>query len=131
MKYRYIIYTICVTGILCSITAWAQHSISEDELDPNQIFYGDSSNFSTPAEVDMDEVIKATPEYKEIIKKKINRGTGRYWILQSNATARAHKAITEFAKTSEYDLIANTGYLSSLETPIEADDVTKAVIKNL
>jgi len=115
--------------LVCVTVAYAEFSIPGDEIDPNQIFVGSPASFSNPAEVDVEALIAATPEHKEIKKKKIDRGTGRFWILHSNATDRVYRAINDYSESSGYDLIANKGYLGGLSTPVEARDVTNAVKK--
>jgi len=120
---------VCAFVVSATSLAWAGHVIPSNEIDSNEIFFGNPSSFEKPAEVDVEAVIMATPEFKEIKKKKLDRGTGRYWILHSQATNRASKAISNYATETEYDLIANVGYLGNLEAPIEADDITKDIIK--
>jgi len=107
------------------------YSIPEDTLIAKNIFWGDGSGFDKPAEVDYNKVVIETPEYKSIKKKKVKSGTAKYWILMSEASDRAIKVICEFGNNSEYDLIAETGYLSGLDPPIECDSITKLVIKQL
>ena len=121
----------CVFVAFLASFAWAGNLIPSEEIDTNEIFSGNPSSFEKPAEVDVDAVIKATPEFEEIKKKKLDRGKGKYWILHSQATNRAHKAISTYANDSDtdYDLITNIDYLGNLETPIEADDITKDIIK--
>ena len=110
------------------MTAFADE-IPEDLIDKSEIYYGEANAFENPAGVDMGIVIRATPEYQEIKKKKIDRGTGRYWILYSQATDRANQAITEVAEESEYDLVAGLEYLSSCE--VESDDITELVVEKI
>jgi hypothetical protein len=117
------------TALIVSLWAYADLVIAPDEIESSQIFYGNASNFSNPAEIDVEALIKATPEYKEIKRKKIDQGTGKYWILRSNATDRAHRAILQLAEDLEYDFIANEGYLGSLSTPIECDNLTEQAIE--
>jgi len=129
MSFRKTVSFISAACLICLTVAYAEFSIPSGEIDNNEIFFGSPTSFSNPAEVDVEAVIKATPEHKEIKKKKIDRGTGRYWILHSNATNRAHRAIRDYAENSGYDLVANIDYLGSLTVPIAADDVTKAIKK--
>lgn len=109
--------------------AYSDMVIPPDDIESDQIFFGNPSSFSKPAEIDVEALIIATPEYQEIKRKKINKGTGKYWILRSNATDRAHRAILQLAEDLEYDFIANEGYLGDLPTPIECDNLTKQAIK--
>ena len=106
-------------------------SIPEDEVKSQKIFKGSTSDFDKPAEVDLDKVIAATPEYKEIKKEKLEQGSGKYWILLTKATERAIKAVVAATKDSKYDLVTAKGYLKSLTQPIKCDDITKTVLKKL
>lgn len=106
-------------------------SIPEDEVKKQKVFKGNTSDFDTPAEVDLDKVIAATPEYKEIKKEKLEQGSGKYWILLTKATERAIKAVVAATKDSKYDLVTAKGYLKSLTQPITCDDITKTVLKKL
>jgi hypothetical protein len=106
-------------------------AIPPEALDEQQIYYGDAASFEKPAEVDYRAVVKATPEYAEIRENKIERGTAKYWILLSNASDHAIKAISQVAQDTDYDLVANQGYLGSLEPAIAAEDVTEQVLEVL
>jgi len=106
-------------------------SIPEDEVKKQKVFKGNTSDFDKPAEVDLDKVIAATSEYKEIKKEKLKQGSGKYWILLTQATERANKAVTAAIKDSKYDLVTAKGYLKSLKKPIKCDDITKTVLKKL
>ena len=109
----------------------AGDSIPKDQIDASQIYYGSPSSFENAAEVDIETVIEATPEYQEITKKKLDRGTARYWILQSEASNRALKAISDLAAETDFDLIAEEGYLENLDPPIGSQDITKLVVSKL
>jgi len=106
-------------------------SIPKDKVDESKIYHGSASSFETPAEVNIEKVLEATPEYKEISKDKIKRGTGKYWLLQGDASNRAIKAIKEVAEKTDFDLIAQKGYLGKLKPPIESEDITKLVVEKV
>jgi len=86
------------------------------------------TGFEKAGEVDYDAVLRATPELKELKRSKIERGTGKYWILMSQASDRSTRAIADIGQGTDYDLIALQGYLSSLTPAIPADDLTKLVL---
>ena len=115
--------------LILSANACAEYSIPAEEIKKGEIFAGDPEKFINPAEIDMNALIFSTPEYREIKKKKISKGTGKYWILRNRATERCHKAIKQVIKDEEYDLIVNEGYLGSLKTPIECENLTKKTLK--
>ena len=109
----------------------AAYTIEEKQVDPQKIYWGLPSSFEKPAEVRYQEIIVETPEYKELKDQKIERGTGRYWILISQASDRAVRTIAQVGQESEYDLIAAEGYLGGLEPAIPADDVTERGIRTM
>ena len=104
---------------------------SVESADEKKIYYGSAKEFDKPAEVDYQEVIKATPEYKQIKEEKIERGTGKYRILLSQASDRAVRVIGEVGKGTEYDLIAAQGYLKELDPAIPTEDITETVLETL
>jgi hypothetical protein len=107
------------------------YSIPEDQIQSQKVYWGAATGFEKPGEVDYDSVVKATPEYKELKKKKIERGTGKYWILMSQASDRTTRAIAQVGQNTEYDLIVAQGYLASLEPAIPSEDITDLILQEL
>ncbi len=107
------------------------YSIAPEKVDRQKIFYGTPEKFEKPAEVDYEKIVRTTPEYQEIQKKNVERGSGRYWILLSQASDHAVRAICKVGEETEHDLIAARGYLGGLDPPIPAVDVTDVAINNL
>jgi hypothetical protein len=128
IRYQTIVLFLLI-GYAFSISAFAEHTIPVEEIKVEEIFAGDAASFTKPAEIDMNALILSTPEYNEIKKKKLDKGTGKYWILRNQATERAHKAIIEVVNGEDYDFIANEGYLGSLATPIDCENLTKKALK--
>lgn len=128
MRRRHSLSVLLFTVIIPVIAVAAQ-SIPEAQLDSSRIFYGSPAAFDNPAEVDIDAAVQSTPEYQEIVKKKIDSGTGKYWILISEATDRVHRAISEVGKVKDFDLITHKGYLGSLEPPVACADITGQVLE--
>lgn len=106
--------------------AWP-YAIPKERQDSQQVYAGSLDRFERPGEVDMAAVIAQSPEYERIQEKKIKRGTGEYWILLEKASQRALRAVTVFAKNSDYDLITANGYLASVNTEIAVENVTEQV----
>ena len=104
-------------------------SIPKDQLDKKKIYWGNDENFSKPASVDYTHLIKVTPEFKKIKNDKIERGSGKYWILVSQASDRVVKALAYVGEKSDYDLICANGYLKNLDPPVASDDLSETVIK--
>jgi hypothetical protein len=122
-------FIIPLVFITLTLVAYADFSIPTADIELDQIFFGNPTNFTKPAEIDIEALTLATPEFKEIRRKKIEKGTGKYWILRSNAADRAYRAIQKLTEELDYDFIANEGYLGDLLTPIECDNITKKAIK--
>lgn len=116
---------------LASVGSVYAHSIPADKIDPQKIFFGTAEAFETPARVNYQKIVKATPEYSSIKKKKIVSGSAKYWILISKASERAQRLIKEVGEESSYDLIAADGYLDTMDPAIEAKDVTELVLEKL
>jgi len=110
-------------------SAWAStYSIPPEKVDAQKVYFGSASGFEKPGKVDYQSVVKATPEYAEVRKKKIEPGTGKYWILLSQASQRAVRAISEVGQETGYDFIAAQAYLGSLEPGIPSEDITPLVL---
>lgn len=117
---------------MAATAAFAQlYSIPVDQMDSKKVFWGAATGFEKAGEVDYEAILKATPEVKQVKREKIERGTGKYWILMSQASDRSTRAIVEVGQNTEYDLIAVRGYLASLTPAIPADDLTKLVLNQL
>ena len=106
-------------------------AIAPDKVDEQRVFWGDPKGFETPAEVDYKAVVLATPEYSEMKKKKVEKGSAKFWILLNNASERALRAIGEVAVSTEYDLVVDKGFLGALEPPLEGGDITTQVLDKL
>jgi len=124
-----LVLLLLLTGL--SGAAAVAFSIPAEQREPQKIFWGEASSFDKPGEVDYQEVIKATPEYQEIKGKKVQKGTGKYWILLSKASDRAVQAIAGFGEDTEFDLIAAQGYLGSLTPAIPVENITSLIIKSM
>lgn len=125
------------TTMISAIIVWVSpalagtYAIPTEKLDGQKIYWGNATSFDKPGEVNYETVLKATPEFGQLKKKKIERGTAKYYYLMSQASDRAVRAIIEVGRGAEFDLVAAKGYLASLETPIQAEDLTELVLKNL
>lgn len=133
---RYLVLTIWSVFLLGAeatepAKATTTYSIPANKIDVQKLYFGNAVSFAKPGNVDYEAIIKATPEYDEVKKKKVEVGTGKYWILLSQASDRAVRAISEVGQETGYDLVAAQGYLGSLEPPIPADDITQLVLAKL
>lgn len=106
----------------------ATYSIPPEQVDVQKVYVGAPSGFEKAAKVDYESVIKATPEYEEVKRKRIEPGTGKYWILLSKASNRAVRAISEVGQNTGHDFIASQAYLGGLEPGIPSEDITPLVL---
>ena len=106
----------------------APYSIPPEKQNIKKVYFGTATSFEKPGKVNYESVVKATPEYKEVKKEKIEQGTGKYWILLSQASDRANRAISKVGQESGYDFIAAQAYLGSLEPAIPSEDITPLVL---
>lgn len=119
-----------VVSLLGVFVAGAEiYAIPAGQVDSQKVYWGATTGFEKAGEVIYDEVIKATPEYKQLKREKIERGTGKYWILMSQASERAARAIAEVGQNTDYDLIVTSGYLGKLSPAIPVEDITALVIR--
>ena len=97
---RYLVLTIWSVFLVgAEVTEPAKavttYSIPAQKIEVQKVYFGNASSFTKPGSVDYEAIIKATPEYDEVKKKKVEVGTGKYWILLSQASDRAVRAISE------------------------------------
>lgn len=129
MNWRVRTLLIAVIAVTVGSAMVLAATIPDNQVDKTKIYWGLASGFEKAAEVDYPKVVTSTPEYQELKAKKIERGTGKYWLLMTQASERAVNAIQVVGKESEFDLIAAQGYLGKLEPAISAEDVTDQVLK--
>jgi len=129
-QFTIIVGALAMILILSSNSAWG-YAIPSDQLDETKVYYGSSGEFENPAEVRYQDLIKATPEYRQVKEENIERGTGKYWVLLSKASDRVNSAIRETGEDTDYDLIASAGYLESLEPSVSAEDITDLIIERM
>lgn len=131
MGLRVYTYGLLTAVLFCVAVSASGLSIPTEKQDVQKIFYGAADEFEKPARVNYQDVVKATPEYSSIKKKKIVSGSAKYWILISKASERAQRLIKEVGEETPFDLIVADGYLESLEPAITAEDVTELVLEKL
>jgi len=99
----------------------------EEQLNPKFIYFGDlnGKNFKKAVSIDNEMLLNLTPEYQKIKDSKIERGTGKYWILASQAADRLRIAVTRYGQKSGVDLIVSIKYAQKEDLDLsELCDVT-------
>ena len=92
------------------------------------VVFGNAAVFSTPAEVDVDKVFEAIPEYREIREKQLGAGDARHALLIGKASRRFRCSLKKAAKAAGYDLVARRG---TVKSAAEVPDITQDVIDRL
>ena len=127
---RTVAVLLCGVALACAAVA-ESYTVPADKVNEQKIFWGNPAKFEKPAFVDYKAVVMATDEYKSIKQNKIETGSAKYWILISQASERAVKAVVAVGKESQYDLIVAKGYLESVGLTVQPADVTNAVLERL
>jgi len=127
---RTVAFLLCCVALACAAMA-ESYTIPADKVNDQKIFWGNPAKFEKPASVDYKAVVMATDEYKSIKQNKIEAGSAKYWILISQASEKAVKAVAAVGKEGPYDLIAAKGYLESVGLTVQPTDVTNAVLERL
>ena len=109
------------------------YSIPTEKVNTQKVYWGSAASFQKPGRVDYEQIVKSTPEYSSIKKKKIQSGTAKYWILLSKASDHAVRLISEVGQETDFDLIVASGYFEEikLEKPAETPDITSLVLAKL
>ena len=99
-------------------------------IDATKVRHGNYSEFDATAEdlvatVDSKIVYRAIPEYKTILREKLEEGSARYAILIRTCT-RKFKAALKLSQGS-YVLIVEVGGVKDYPTT----DITQNIIKNI
>ncbi len=77
------------------------------EIPTTKYYFGHPNSNENVGFISRTDLIKSTPEYKEIKKEKIEEGTGKYWILLDKATNKVQKAINNYAQEHGFDFITD------------------------
>ncbi len=127
---RIVVVLFCGVALACAAVA-ESYTIPADKVNEQKVFWGNPAKFEKPASVDYKAIVMATDEYKSIKQNKIEAGSAKYWILISQASEKAVKAVAAVGKESQYDLIVAKGYLESVGLTVQPTDVTNAVLERL
>lgn len=131
IKHAFVMGALAVAVLLAIPGVVLAHTIPADKVDEQKVFWGSPASFEKPGEVNYTKIVKSTPEYGAIKKKKIKPGSAKYWIQMSAASNHAVRIISEVGEDTGYDLIVAKGYLGSVEVNVAADDLTAMVLEKL
>ena len=97
-------------------------------VDAKDVYFGSHKRFSKPAEVDAGSVFAEISDYKKIKDEKLEPDSARYQLLMSRASRKFLKAVKSAAKSSGYDLVAESGSVDSEDhVPTITQDVIDAL----
>lgn len=91
------------------------------------VLFGEASNCSKPATVDIEKVAEKTPEYKEIEAQGLSQDSARYKLLASAMLKRIKEACKAVAGDQGHDLVVRAGDISNAKGMTESDLTTKVV----
>lgn len=117
-------------------------TVTKEEMPEDKIFYGTyAEKITNPHCFDKTVLLGLTPEWKEIKGKKIDKGTGKYWILLSAANDRVDKQINAYTQDAELEFLCDRETLFNVlrkmeqfksvseKTLISEFDVTDSIAK--
>jgi Skp family chaperone for outer membrane proteins len=91
------------------------------------VLFGESSNCSKPATIDVEKVAAKTPEYKEIQNQGLSEDSARYKLLMSAMLKRIKEACKAVAEDQGHDLVVREGDISNAKGLTQSDLTTKVV----
>lgn len=97
-------------------------------VDADAVYYGRTTGFKSPAEVDVDAVYAAIPEYRKLLEKELEPEDAEYVLLMTKASRRFKKAVRAAARALQHDLVARIG---SVENVDDVPDISQEVIDRL
>ena len=91
------------------------------------VLFGEASNCSKPATIDVEKVAEKTPEYREIKAQSLAEDSARYKLLMSAMLKRIKEACKAVAEDQGNDLVVRDGDISNGKGLTESDLTTKVV----
>ncbi len=91
------------------------------------VLFGEASNCSKPATIDVEKVAEKTPEYREIKAQSLAEDSARYKLLMSAMLKRIKEACKAVAEDQGNDLVVRDGDISNSKGLTESDLTTKVV----
>lgn len=113
-----------VSLLSCAVPAAAQGVVLKNKA---VVLFGESSNCSKPATIDIEKVAEKTPEYKEMKAQGLAEDSSRYKLLASAMLKRIKEACKAVAEDQGNDLVVRFGDVSNAKGLSESDLTTKVV----
>ncbi|PIE23119.1 MAG: hypothetical protein CSA62_08760 [Planctomycetota bacterium] len=95
------------------------------------VLFGNPGSCKAPAEVDLEEALRHTPEGQQIEDEGIRKGTARYSLLARRGLARVRQAIRRVAVTMGKDCVVKAGSILRKPDAMDVSDITDSVIDEL
>lgn len=99
--------------------------MSENRISMKYVYFGTPNQYSNPATVQYNTLLKNMAEYK---KAQTCQGTGSYWLLLDTANNKAVKKIVDVGKTLGYDLIVDSVIKDQLKEHPNCPDITNSLL---
>lgn len=124
-----IVGVVVLIGLL--LTAVPLAFAEKGDVDVDLIYYGSVAGAEKIACLSYEKVYAATPEYKEIKKRKLTQNDAEYWALMEKVMERFDAAVRKVAADNGYDLIGEVGFIEGMSPKNITSQVIKAVKEQL
>jgi hypothetical protein len=91
------------------------------------VLFGEASNCSKPATIDVEKVAEKTTEYQEIKSQGLAEDSARYKLLVRAMLKRIKEACKAVAGDAGHDLVVRAGDIANAKGLSESDLTTKVV----
>ena len=98
--------------------------------DSEKVLHGSANQCLKAAVVDYKKLRQATPEYKQIKKQGIEKGTAQFEILSQQITTRIRDLLRDYCKSKGYDCVVVKGYVKA-EDASKATDITDDILEKM
>ena len=115
--------------LLVSIVVASAAASAQIRIDRKGLLYGNPAQSRTPAIVELDKALEASPEGRKIRDERIRQGSARYSILRSAAMRRIRRVVREIAIELKHDCIVKKGSIRS--SPVRPANVTQTLVSRL
>jgi Skp family chaperone for outer membrane proteins len=122
-------------ALVLGVLAWggATASVTAQAIrvtDSKKVLHGSAHQCLKAAVVDYKKLRQATPEYKQIQREGIEKGSAQHEILCQRITTRIRDLLKEYCKDKGYDCVVIKGYVHK-DDVAKTTDITAALLEKL
>ena len=115
--------------LLLFVAVTSASATAQIRIDRKGLLYGNPAKSRSPAVLDLDKALAASPEGRRITEQGVQPGSARYSILRSAAMRRIRKVLREVAIELRHDCIVKKGCIR--RSPVRPANVTRPVLAKL